>query len=217
MRIAICCDFDGTITLIDTGKALLTKLSEKDWQYYDELVIKGEIGTREALVHQWGTIDYTTNEEIMEIVDKIEVDPTFKEFHEWVRKNDLKFIVVSDGFVSYIKRILENHNFHSEIEIRANDMELLENKIQLNFLTPNCEHDCANCKYEHVKNLKDEGFKIIYIGDGLSDIFPAQNLADIIFAKKNEDLAKALEDDSRLNIFSNFSEIISKIEAFEII
>ncbi|NPD89533.1 MAG: hypothetical protein HGN29_12510, partial [Asgard group archaeon] len=55
-------------------------------------------------------------------------------------------------------------------------------------------------------------YKIIYIGDGLSDIFPARSLADIIFAKENEDLAKELEGDSRLIIFSDFLDIKKKLE-----
>ncbi len=212
MHYAICCDFDGTITLMDTGKALLTKLTDKDWHFFDDLVIKGEIGTREALVNQWGMIEKTTMSDINKIVDGIKVDPTFIKFYEWTKKIGMKFTIVSDGFITYIKRILSNNKIpEDEFEIKANDMRLDKGKIKLDFLTAQCTHDCANCKYSHVKQLKDSRYKIVYIGDGLSDIFPAKSLADIIFAKENEDLAKELEGDSRLIIFSDFSDIKEKL------
>ena len=213
MQIAIFCDFDGTITLEDTGKVLLTSLTDKNWQYYDELVISGKIGTREALVNQWGMIENTTLDEINKLVDEIKIDPTFRDFYNWTKEKNFNFLIVSDGFRSYISRIFKNHQIHiSEEDIKANDMKLVNNKIALDFLTPECSHDCANCKYSHVQKFKNKGFKIVYIGDGLSDIFPAQELADVIFAKENEDLAKVLKEDDRLCTFSNFTEIISELK-----
>jgi len=213
MNIAICCDFDGTITLTDTGKEMLTSLTNKDWQYYDKLVINGEIGTRAALVKQWGMIEYTTMDEIFEIVDRIKIDPTFLDFYNWIKKSEIFFIILSDGFTTYITRILENHGIDSEkLEIKANDMELIDNKIHLKFLTDNCEHDCANCKHSHVLKIKETYEKVVYIGDGLSDILPAENLADFIFAKEDEDLAKKLKTDPRLVKFSNFNDIQGFLE-----
>ncbi len=213
MNYIICCDFDGTITLKDTGKELLTNLTDKNWQYYDELVINGEIGTRAALVKQWGMIDSTSMDEINSIVNRIEIDPTFKDFYKWVRKKDLMFLILSDGFKTYIKKILQNHQINDQnLEIKANDMKLENGKIKIDFLTEKCEHDCANCKYSHVQELKKNDTKIIYIGDGLSDIFPANELADIVFARENEDLANKLEEDERLITFTNFIQIKEKIE-----
>ena len=213
MNIAICCDFDGTITLSDTGKELLNALTDEDWQSYDQLVIDGKIGTRAALIKQWSMIDYTTMEEIYSIVDTIQIDPFFESFYNWIREHKIYFIILSDGFESYIRRILQNHNIQSDqLDIKANDMDLINNKFHLKFLTEDCDHGCANCKYSEVLRIKEEFEKIIYIGDGLSDIFPARELADLIFARKNEDLAKKLRTDSRLVEFSNFLEIKENLE-----
>jgi 2-hydroxy-3-keto-5-methylthiopentenyl-1-phosphate phosphatase len=96
--------------------------------------------------------------------------------------------------------------------IKANDMELIDNKISLKFLTEQCQHGCANCKYSHVSKLKEADTKIIYIGDGLSDIFPSRELADIIFAKEGEDLATTLSNDERLIKFQDFNQIRDKIQ-----
>jgi len=213
MNLAICCDFDGTITLTDTGKELLDALTDKDWRSIDQFVINGEIGTRAALIEQWGMIEHTTMEEIFSIVDTIEIDPTFIDFYNWILKNNIYFIILSDGFKTYIKRILEKHKINSsELEIKSNDMELIHNKIGLQFLTNSCEHGCANCKHSHVLKIKNDFDKVVYIGDGLSDILPARELADYIFARKNEDLALKLKTDSRLIEFSNFVEIQKFLE-----
>ncbi len=211
MNVVICCDFDGTITLTDTGKILLSNLTNEDWQYYDDLVIKGKMGTREALVIQWGMIKSTTTEEINRIVDEIEIDPAFNQFYEWTKEKGIEFLIISDGFKTYINRILHNHNIQiAETDIKSNDMELVEGKFKLKFLTPECEHNCANCKYSQVKQFKDKGRKIIYIGDGLSDILPARELADVILAKENEDLAKELKNDSRLITFRSFANLLEE-------
>lgn len=213
MPIAICCDFDGTITSMDTGKALLSNLTKEDWQAVDKFVIDGQIGTREALIKQWGMIEHTTWEEIFTIVDTIKIDPSFHDFYNWVIQKNLKFIILSDGFHKYINRILNDHEIKVESsDILANDVDLIRHKLKLSFNTPKCDHGCANCKYSHVLKLKNEGYKIIYVGDGLSDIFPSAELADIIYARNNEDLAKKLEGDKRLQVFDSFSEIKEDIE-----
>ena len=212
MNLIICCDFDGTITLEDTGKMLLSNLTKKNWQYFDKLVINGEIGTRAALIKQWSMIENTSVEEINTIVNKIKIDPFFEEFYQWIKEREINFLILSDGFKSYISKILKNHSIEIPYDnIKANDMILKNNRIEVQFLTEQCEHDCANCKYSHVVNLKKDNAKIVYIGDGLSDIFPAQELADIIFAKENEDLAIKLKDDRRVITFSNFKQIKEKI------
>ncbi|MHA1201071.1 MAG: MtnX-like HAD-IB family phosphatase [Candidatus Heimdallarchaeaceae archaeon] len=213
MPIAICCDFDGTITLMDTGKALLSNLTKEDWQAVDKYVINGQIGTREALIKQWGMIEHTTWEEIFAVVDTMKIDPSFFDFYKWIRQKNIKFSILSDGFQKYINRILDNHKIKAEsLNILANDVNLVDNRLKLSFNTLECDHGCANCKYSHVLKLKNEGYKIIYVGDGLSDILPAAELADIIYAKNNEDLAKKLEGDSRLQVFDNFSKIQEDIE-----
>ncbi|MHA1115973.1 MAG: MtnX-like HAD-IB family phosphatase [Candidatus Heimdallarchaeaceae archaeon] len=212
MSYAIFCDFDGTITLKDVGKTLLTKFSRDDWQYYDKLVINGEIGTREALIKQWGTVK-ANQKEIFDVVDQISIDPSFHSFFEWVKEHNIHFIVVSDGFQEYIEEILEKEEIDSSsMDIRANNVKIVNNSLVLSFITEECEHGCANCKYSHVLDYKKKGNKIIYIGDGLSDILPARELADVIFAKEGEDLAKKLKGDPRVIEFSNFEEIKTILE-----
>ena len=158
-------------------------------------------------------IEVLRTHDLVELLTKCgNIDPSFIKFYNWIRENKIQFVILSDGFKTYINRIFQKNNIQvAEEDIKSNDMELVEGKIKLKFLTPECKHDCANCKYSHVKQFKDRGNKIIYIGDGLSDIFPARELADMIFAKENEDLATELKKDSRLIVFENFANLMEKI------
>lgn len=130
-----------------------------------------------------------------------------------MKEHNIHFIVVSDGFQEYIEEILEKEEIDSSsMDIRANNVKIVNNSLVLSFITEECEHGCANCKYSHVLDYKKKGNKIIYIGDGLSDILPARELADVIFAKEGEDLAKKLKGDPRVIEFSNFEEIKTILE-----
>lgn len=213
MKFAIACDFDGTITLEDTGKLILSAFTDKDWRYYDKLVIEGKIGTREALDRQYELIENIDIHKLNQIIETVPIDPSFADFLKWVQINHIPFFIVSDGFKEYITKIFDIHDINVDsLEIYANSMTIKNNRIEISYLTPPCEHGCANCKYSHIKRYKDQNFKIIYIGDGHSDILPAKQLADIIFARKGRELAKVLTDDQRVHVFTNFNEIIRQLQ-----
>ncbi|MHA1687303.1 MAG: MtnX-like HAD-IB family phosphatase [Candidatus Heimdallarchaeaceae archaeon] len=213
MKSVIFCDFDGTITLEDTGKKILSTFTQKDWRCYDKLVIDGVIGTRDALQKQYGLIERISFEELTSIVDSIPIDPSFQSFLDWIKENGIGFIIVSDGFKQYIEEIFSSHNIsYEDLDIRANSMDIIDGKVVISYLTSPCEHGCANCKYTHVKHFKDRGYKVIYIGDGLSDILPARELADLIFARAGGDLAVKLASDERLVTYTNFDQIRKNIE-----
>jgi len=213
MTFAIVCDFDGTITLEDTGKKLLSSLATEDWRYYDQLVIEGKMGTREALLKQYNLINDINEQKLRKIVDSIKIDPTFFRFYQWTKEKGILFEIVSDGFEKNIKKILKNNGLDpNEFIIKANNFDIKNDKIEIEFLTKKCEHGCANCKYSHVNKLKSKGYKVVYIGDGLSDILPARELADYIFAKKGGDLERNLQTMENVRVFEDFNEVLTKLE-----
>jgi len=213
MAFVVVCDFDGTITLEDTGKKLLSSLTDENWRYYDNLVIEGKMGTREALLAQYNLIKEVDIKEVEKIISSIQIDETFFAFYRWLREKNLPFMILSDGFIENIRYILKNNGIEpNEVVIKANSAEIVNGSFQISFLTDPCEHGCANCKYSHVKKLKDQGYSVVYIGDGLSDILPAQELADYVFAKIGGDLARKLKDRNNVKIFQDFEEIRIELE-----
>ncbi len=215
MEYIIICDFDGTITTQDTGQALLTAFAPEKWKEYDEYVINGEMGTREALKNQYGLIKEAKQEEFDRVIDTIKIDQTFYDFYDWLKEQSIDFYILSDGFKEYIEKILQNNNLQKEeIKIIANSMKIEEGKVVMEFGTEPCSHGCANCKHSFVKELKKKNISVIYVGDGLSDILPAQ-IANFVFAKRGRSLESIVvenNNDKTRRIFDSFDEIKEILE-----
>ena len=103
------CDFDGTIIEEDIGRIMVPQLSPEWWSKVKEiypLVLSGSMGPRSW--YYWKFLHAQIDaSEYVNLVDSVEITPGFMEFHETVRKSDGEFIILSDGFESYIRMVLE--------------------------------------------------------------------------------------------------------------
>ena len=84
-----------------------------------------------------------------------------------------------DLYIEYLlkKDGLENVPFYS------NRAEIVDSRLRITW--PYAAHscgDCGNCKGYHIRRLKADHHKVVYIGDGKSDICALPE-ADIIFAR----------------------------------
>ena len=89
---------------------------------------------------------------------------------------------MSDSFSFLIKEILR-HNGIKGVKIYANEIKFLKNEELIPsfpYVSQDCPR-CAHCKKKHILENRDK--KTIYVGDGLSDVCPAQE-ADLVFAKE---------------------------------
>lgn len=183
MSVGMLFDFDGTVTITDVVDKLVETFSidkpralrlEDDW-------INGRIGSRECLTGQLSTvkIDEPT---LRVFLSQIKIDPHFNKLAQFLRKANIPFAVASDGFDYFIKFILEKNNI-SDIPVYSNSLKFCNGKLTLGYDLYNkkCGR-CGHCKkttlVRHKKNLD----RLIYVGDGLSDLCPALK-ADIVFAK----------------------------------
>ncbi|MCX7798360.1 MAG: MtnX-like HAD-IB family phosphatase [Melioribacter sp.] len=205
-------DFDGTITKEDIGELMFLKFGDE--QKAKEIVndwINEKINARQSWLLLCKTIQNLNIEEFDEFIFKTEIDESFKKFVEYCKVNNYELRVLSDGLDYYIKKILTKENL-SELEVYSNKLTFDENGnlIPLFPYTDEECNRCANCKRNHVLNFSGEEEFSIYIGDGYSDICPAQ-YCDFIFAKKS--LLKYCEI-NRITYFpySNFNDIIIKLE-----
>ena len=220
----IMMDFDGTISQEDVAEIILSDLATGDWQALDELFLKGKISLREAFQGQFEMVN-STLEEMKASASKGVIDPSFSSFieHQLLNKPDQILAIVSDGFRFYIEQLLKPvlGSNYEQLFIYSNDVRFVKNSnegkgmtsqsLKVVFRNPECAHGCANCKLELVENYQKEGFKIIYIGDGLSDFYPAED-ADIVFAKTGKRLEKyCLDNKIAHTTFSSFSDLINEV------
>lgn len=208
-------DFDGTITKHDVGEAIFREFGNVEKT--DEIVanlLSDKITARECWEQLLDTIPAIQEEILNKFIDRMEIDPTFNNFHRFCTENNIEMFVLSDGFDYYIKRIFRNANLN-HAKIFANTLAVNENN-QLVASFPYFDIDCqtsANCKRNHILNKSGDDDFTVLIGDGNSDKYSAE-FCDFIFAKN--DLLKYCEKE-RITYFpfNNFDDIVKRLESFK--
>ena len=205
-------DFDGTITQQDIGEQIFLQYGNTERA---EAIIK-RIGLRELTsVEGWNALFEILNpvsiNELTNFVRSFKIDEAFHRLVSFSRAHKIEMVILSDGFEFYIKTILERENI-TGIPIYSN--RLIENESGkpqpvFPYRDEECK-SCANCKRNHViENSGDDEFTI-YIGNGSSDVCPAQ-YCDFIFAK--DSLRKFCEKE-KVTFFpyDNFNDVVSRLE-----
>jgi len=91
--------------------------------------------------------------------------------------------VLSDGLDHYIERMLLRNGLGA-IEFFANRLHLEDETLRVEFPWYNMLEctECGCCKTHHLQRYREQGYFIVYVGDGLSDRCPCES-ADLVFAK----------------------------------
>jgi len=172
-------DFDGTIAQLDIGDTILRHFGDPSWQDYARRYALGEINSQECLRGEFATLR-ATKQQILQLVDTLELDPTFPEFVRKVHERGDELIVLSDGQSYYLEHMLAKYDVH--VPFYANRAVFENGGVKLEFphLNPDCEVNAANCKCSHMPKHPSE--RRVYIGDGTSDRCAAGK-TDLVYAK----------------------------------
>ncbi|TLZ52892.1 MAG: hypothetical protein E6K18_01900 [Methanobacteriota archaeon] len=191
---AVVTDFDGTITKRDVAELLLQEFTGDAW-----LEIEREharIGTRETLVREFDLVR-ATRLQILAAAERLaEIDPTFPTFLAYARRNGIPVEIVSEGFDTYLGHLLARWGL--DVPFRTNHAEFDDDRIELSFPYADATCTlCGTCKMDRVLALRAAGYRVAYVGNGISDICPALE-ADLVFAK--DDLAALCRKHEREHI-----------------
>lgn len=182
-KIVIICDFDGTVASEDVGN-LLFRTFVPDGEA-EELVAKWKLGlisSRECLEQECARAR-ARREDIDLFLQRRSLDPYFKDFWDFAKRNGLEVAILSDGLDYYIERMLVRSGV-ADVDFYANRLILTDHTLQVTFPyfdLLDCR-DCGNCKKYHLERYRSQGHFLIYVGDGLSDRCPSA-CADFVFAK----------------------------------
>lgn len=209
-KIKVFVDFDGTLSLLDVGREIFYTFGNKEKA--EEIVSQfqnGIITSRQCWDLLIKNLNYFNHQKLIELIDNIPIDQTFKDFVQFCKNNHIEIFILSDGFDFYVERILNRENLKG-IPFYANSLKVEGEKLLISFpyFNPDYPHS-SNPKMIHIiDNSSDEDFTI-YIGDGNSDKEAAQ-YCDLIFAKDN--LLKHCEK-NRISFypFKNFLDIKEQI------
>jgi len=204
-RIAVLCDFDGTIARDDVGSLFFRTFGgEQSREIVDEWMA-GNISSRECLEREAALVD-ASEREMSRFVGQRKLDPYFKDFADFAGRNGIEVVVVSDGLDYYIENMLMRNGL-GVLDFFSNVMRVVDGRIHVDF--PHYDlldcRDCGNCKTFHLEEYRKAGYYIVYVGNGLSDRCPS-TYSDLVFAKG--DLLDFCRANALQHIpFNNFRDI----------
>ncbi|MBF0329356.1 MAG: MtnX-like HAD-IB family phosphatase [Nitrospirae bacterium] len=180
-------DFDGTITDSDITDAVIKKFARPEWEAVERLWEAGAIGSMECLSKQMALIDASLAE-ILEYAGEFSVNETFSAFVNFLRKNEMPFAIISDGFDLIIKKILSKSGL-SNIPVYSNRITEIYGELMTSF--PYNKTGCSSgvCKCS-VARANSGGLPVIHIGDGRSDFCLAEDAAHVFSKKKLTDYCR---------------------------
>jgi len=209
MKTLIQCDFDGTITEEDASFFLLDTFAQGDWrrllrEYKEHKISVGEFNTRAfAMVKA----DEPTLLEALK--DKIKVRAGFHELVDYCLGKDFRLVIVSNGLDFYIKAVLKELALEN-VEMHAAQASFHPEGMKVQYVGPDDKRLEDGFKEAYVKTFLKLGYRIIYMGNGDSDIAPAQ-YAHHIFAT-GELLAYCRENNLKYKPLENFIDAVRDME-----
>ncbi|MBC8062688.1 MAG: MtnX-like HAD-IB family phosphatase [Clostridiaceae bacterium] len=209
---AFISDFDGTLTEKDFYKILSEAYLKEEFLPHFKSWKNGEIKDREYLSYVFNNVK-RSEDEILEDILNIPLDPFTKDFIQQVKTAGGDFIVISAGTSYYIDKIFVKHNIQG-VEVYSNKGIFKDNGIYFD-LDENSEFYSDRYGIDKlivVEKLKNNYKKIFYAGDSGPDLKPAL-VCDLVFAKG--ELVELLKEEKKEFIeFKNFSEIWDKLQKY---
>jgi 2-hydroxy-3-keto-5-methylthiopentenyl-1-phosphate phosphatase len=198
----IMCDFDGTITSFDTADYILRRFAEGDWELYDRMLDEERISLEECMVRQFSLVHVPERTIIDELEKTATIRPKFSELVHFCDRNRIPFFIVSAGLDFVIYHYLDKMGLRSLVRMHSGTSFFDGHKIVFAF--PQLVNlESKSFKDDLVKSYQGRGIKVIYIGDGLSDLVAARQ-ADIRFAVTGMRLERTLKEEGL--VFESFED-----------
>jgi len=207
--ILIQCDFDGTVTVDDISFMLLDAFAKGDWRALDDEYTAGKITVGEFNDRAFAMLRADIKEMLDYIKGKAAVRAGFKDFTALCKKKGIRLVIVSNGWDFYVKQILEDIGI-KDVEYHSAETYFEGGKLQVRYVGPAGQVVDTEFKEKYVSKFVNEGYHVVYIGNGTSDLSPAKG-AQQIFATDS-----LLENCRKAGIncmpFTSFDEICQVID-----
>ena len=209
MKTLVQCDFDGTITEEDTSFLLLDAFAQGDWrrllqEYKEHKISVGEFNTKAFVMVK---ADKATL--LKALKGKVKVRAGLHELVNYCLRKGFKLVIVSNGLDFYIEATLKDLGLKN-IEVHAAQACFRPEGMEVQYLGPDGKRLEVGFKEAYIESFLKLGYKVIYMGNGDSDIAPAK-YAHHVFAT-GELLAYCRENNLKCKPFENFIDAVSELE-----
>ncbi|MCK4388210.1 MAG: MtnX-like HAD-IB family phosphatase [Dehalococcoidia bacterium] len=208
MKTLFQCDFDGTITEQDASFFLLDAFAQGDWrqlltEYKQHKISVGEFNTKAFAMVK------VSQETLLETVrGEVKIRPGFQELVTYCTKRGFRFVIVSNGLDFYIKAILQEIGL-ANIEVYAAQAWFHPQGMEVQYIGPDGNQLVDGFKEAYIKLFLKQGYRLIYAGNGDSDIYPAK-YAHQVFAR-GELLNYYRQNNLECQLFDDLTDVIKAL------
>ncbi len=183
IKTIIQCDFDSTIIAEDISFMILDAFADSSWRNFLEeyrvgRMLVGDFNSRSFTMVK---ADEKTLLDYILVRIGVKIRPGFTELLDYCSGKGFDFVVVSNGLSFYIEAILKNAGL-GNIEVHAADTQFSPDGLKVQYIGPDGQEMQDGFKQTYTELFLGRGYRVVYIGDGYSDIIPATH-AHHIFAR----------------------------------
>jgi 2-hydroxy-3-keto-5-methylthiopentenyl-1-phosphate phosphatase len=215
MKTAVQIDFDGTVTEEDVSFLLLDTYVGSVWREHLKEYSSGKIpvGAFNKKVFGMMQADRQTMTEMVLTSERVIIRPGFRELLEYCAGKGYKIVIVSNGLRFYIEAILENLGVAgiNSLEIYAARNEFYPGGVKVAYIGPDGTELEAGFKEAYTEMLVKQGYRVIYMGNGDSDIYPSRR-AKHVFATAQL-LKRCRAENLDCFPFNDFFDVIKGLES----
>ncbi len=215
MKTTVQLDFDGTVTEEDISFLLLDAFADGDWrkylkQYSDRKITVAAFSKK---VFSMIKADEKTLTDFVLKSPQAKARPGLREFTDYCKNKGIKVVIVSNGLEFYIKLILR------KLGIKGLDIYAAENVfspagMKVRYIGPDGKEINDRFKEAYTDIFRLQGYRVVYIGDGLSDIYSARKVDYVCATRDLLELCKA--EKLKCYPFSDFFDVVKILKSLKL-
>lgn len=180
MNTIVQCDFDGTITEEDASFYLLDEYARGDWRSLLDDYKSGRITVGEFNTRSFAMIKEDEKTLLQSVERNVRVRPGFRRLVDYCASRGFRFVIVSNGLEFYINAVLDALGL-GDIQVYAATNAFSADGVRVQYIGPDGTVLQDGFKEAYIKMFLEEGYRVIYVGNGISDTYAARH-AHTVFA-----------------------------------
>jgi len=208
VKILVQCDFDGTVTEEDTSFFLLDAFAQGDWRrllrnYKEHKISVGEFNTK-----AFAMVKADKHKLLEALKGNVKVRAGFHELVSYCLGKGFRLVIVSNGLEFYIRAVLKDLRLRN-IEVYAAQASFHPEGMKVQYVGPDGKRLEDSFKEAYTQAFLKLGYRVIYIGNGDSDVAPAK-YAHHVFAT-GDLLAYCRENNLKYKLFETFLDVVKEL------
>ncbi|GAG90066.1 unnamed protein product [marine sediment metagenome] len=188
---------------------ILDAFGSRDWRQLLTQYREGKISVGRFNMKAFAMVKADKQTLLEFVKSKGKLRDGFRELLAYCHRKGFEFVIVSNGLDFYIETILRDIGMDN-IEVFAAQTQFSPDGIDVRYIGPDGNQLEDNFKEAYVRLFLERGYRLIYAGNGISDLSPARQ-AHHIFAT-GELLTYCKEMNLNCTPFIDLNDIIRGLE-----